>query len=171
MIVVADTSPLNYLVLLGHIEILEKIYAEVVVPQTVLDELQDGDAPAEVRAWFSTPPAWLQVSTLIFRRCQKAGSPLVRENLGILSPYFRIESQSGRQPLVRGIRPVPPPRKFRNRYTVAGLNPSIMSRYPLPEGASCPGNWPRGWVSCALISCPKFLQKLPSVVFNGAGLD
>jgi predicted nucleic acid-binding protein len=40
MIVVADTSPLNYLVLLGHIEILAKIYAAVVVPQTVLDELQ-----------------------------------------------------------------------------------------------------------------------------------
>jgi hypothetical protein len=46
MIVVADTSPLNYLVLLGHIEILAKIYAEIVVPQTVLDELQDSDAPS-----------------------------------------------------------------------------------------------------------------------------
>ena len=68
MIVVADTSPLNYLVLLGHIEILEKIYAEVVVPQTVLDELRDSEAPAEVSAWFSAPPGWLQVSTLIFRR-------------------------------------------------------------------------------------------------------
>jgi hypothetical protein len=68
MIVVADTSPLNYLVLLGHIEILAKIYAEIVVPQTVLDELQDSDAPSEVRSWFSAPPAWLQVSTLIFRQ-------------------------------------------------------------------------------------------------------
>ena len=68
MIVVADTSPLNYLVLLGHIEILSKIYAEIVVPQTVLDELQDSDAPSEVRSWFSAPPAWLQVSTLIFRQ-------------------------------------------------------------------------------------------------------
>jgi len=67
MIVVADTSPLNYLVLLGHIEILPKIYAEVVVPQTVLDELQDSDAPVEVRALFSAPPAWLQVCTLIFK--------------------------------------------------------------------------------------------------------
>lgn len=68
MIVFADTSPLNYLVLLGHIEILENIYAEVVVPQTVLDELQDNEAPPKVRVWFSAPPAWLQVSTLIFRR-------------------------------------------------------------------------------------------------------
>src|ERR1700722_483456 len=67
MIVVADTSPLNYLVLLGHIDILAKIYAEVLVPQTVLDELQDSDAPAEVRAWAAAPPRWLQISTLIFR--------------------------------------------------------------------------------------------------------
>ena len=68
MIVVADTSPLNYLVLLGHIDILAKIYAEVLVPRSVLDELHDSDAPAEVRAWVSAPPVWLQISTLIFRR-------------------------------------------------------------------------------------------------------
>ena len=68
MIVVADTSPLNYLVLLGHIDILAKIYAEVLVPQTVLDELQDSEAPAEVRAWALAPPSWLQISTLILRR-------------------------------------------------------------------------------------------------------
>jgi predicted nucleic acid-binding protein len=67
MIVVADTSPLKYLVLLGHIEILANIYAEVLVPQTVLDELEDRDAPAEVRAWVSVPPVWLQISALIFR--------------------------------------------------------------------------------------------------------
>lgn len=68
MIVVADTSPLNYLVLIGHIEILAKIYGEVVVPQTVLEELLDSDAPAEVRAWASAPPSWLHASILIFRR-------------------------------------------------------------------------------------------------------
>jgi hypothetical protein len=32
------------MVLLGHIEILAKIYAELLVPQTVLDELQDGSS-------------------------------------------------------------------------------------------------------------------------------
>jgi predicted nucleic acid-binding protein len=68
MIVVADTSPLNYLALLGHIEILPKIYAEVVVPQTVLDELQDSDAPEEVRALFSVPLSWLQICTLAFQQ-------------------------------------------------------------------------------------------------------
>ena len=36
--------------------------------KAVLDELQDSDALSEVRSWFSAPPAWLQVSTLIFRQ-------------------------------------------------------------------------------------------------------
>jgi len=67
MIVVADTSPINYLVLLGHIEILPKIYGEVLIPQAVLDELQDSDSPAEVRAWVSDPPAWLRISTTVYK--------------------------------------------------------------------------------------------------------
>ncbi|MGC1781203.1 MAG: DUF3368 domain-containing protein [Acidobacteriaceae bacterium] len=67
MIVVADTSPINYLVLLGHIEILPKIYGEVLVPQAVYDELQDSDAPAEVRAWLSAPPAWLRISNITYQ--------------------------------------------------------------------------------------------------------
>ena len=67
MIVVADTSPINYLVLLGHIEILPKIYGEVLIPQAVYDELQDKDAPAEVRAWLSVPPAWLRISNITYQ--------------------------------------------------------------------------------------------------------
>jgi predicted nucleic acid-binding protein len=65
MIVAADTSPLNFLVLLGYIEILPKIHGEVLIPQAVLDELQDSDAPVEVRAWVSAPPAWLRISSTV----------------------------------------------------------------------------------------------------------
>ena len=39
MIVVADTSPLNYLILIGHIDVLEAIYGEVVIPPAVQDEM------------------------------------------------------------------------------------------------------------------------------------
>ncbi len=67
MIVVADTSPVNYLVLLKHIEILPKIYGEVLIPQAVYDELQDCEAPAEVRAWLSAPPAWLRISNVSYQ--------------------------------------------------------------------------------------------------------
>jgi|SRR5580704_12814832 predicted nucleic acid-binding protein len=67
MIVVADTSPINYLVLIGHIEILPKIYGEVLVPQAVIDELQDRDAPTAVRDWLSAPPKWLRISSMTFQ--------------------------------------------------------------------------------------------------------
>jgi predicted nucleic acid-binding protein len=67
MIVVADSSPINYLILLGHIEILPKIYGQVLIPQAVLDELQDSDAPAKVREWLSISPAWLEISSRTFQ--------------------------------------------------------------------------------------------------------
>ena len=60
MIVVADTSPLNYLIRLGHPDVLNKIYGEVLVPHAVLMEMQHEDAPTEVRAWASAPPPWLE---------------------------------------------------------------------------------------------------------------
>ncbi len=42
MIVIADTSPLNYLVLIGEIEILSRLYQSVIIPEEVLKELQMG---------------------------------------------------------------------------------------------------------------------------------
>jgi predicted nucleic acid-binding protein len=60
MIVVADTSPLNYLIRLGHPDVLREIYGRVLVPRAVLVEMQHPEAPPEVRAWASAPPAWLE---------------------------------------------------------------------------------------------------------------
>jgi predicted nucleic acid-binding protein len=60
MIVVADTSPLNYPISLGHPDILQEIYGRVLVPHAVLIEMQHPEAPSEVRAWASAPPAWLE---------------------------------------------------------------------------------------------------------------
>ncbi|MGB8536100.1 MAG: hypothetical protein WCD57_06780 [Acidobacteriaceae bacterium] len=60
MIVVADTSPLNYLIRLGRPDILREIYGRVLVPRAVLTEMQHPEAPAEVRAWASAPPTWLE---------------------------------------------------------------------------------------------------------------
>jgi len=60
-LVVADTGPLNYLVLTGDIELLPKLFGRVLAPQAVCDELADRDAPAEVRAWIAQTPTWLEV--------------------------------------------------------------------------------------------------------------
>lgn len=60
-VVVADTSPINYLILVDAIEILPRLYGRVTIPDVVLRELSNEDAPAEVAAWAATPPAWIDV--------------------------------------------------------------------------------------------------------------
>jgi predicted nucleic acid-binding protein len=60
MIVVADTSPLNYLVLIGHIDVLPYFYQRVLIPPSVWEELQDAGTPDPVRAWAAQPLHWLE---------------------------------------------------------------------------------------------------------------
>jgi predicted nucleic acid-binding protein len=61
MLVVADTSPVCYLVLIGSVEVLPAMFGRVLVPEAVMRELQDADAPAPLREWIRQPPAWLEV--------------------------------------------------------------------------------------------------------------
>lgn len=61
MIVVADTTPLNYLVLIGQIELLSVLYRTVLIPQEVHRELQQPGTPLTVRAWAMNLPAWCEV--------------------------------------------------------------------------------------------------------------
>ena len=61
MIVVADTSPINYLILIGAIDVLPALYQKIVVPTAVYSELQSDATPAEVRAWMEKPPEWFEV--------------------------------------------------------------------------------------------------------------
>jgi hypothetical protein len=50
-LVVADTGPINYLVLIDAIEVLPKLFEQVLVPAAVYDELSHADAPPPVRAF------------------------------------------------------------------------------------------------------------------------
>jgi predicted nucleic acid-binding protein len=61
MIVISDTSPINYLILIGEIDILEKLFRRVVIPQAVFSELQRAKTPQPVRDWIAQAPAWLEV--------------------------------------------------------------------------------------------------------------
>lgn len=61
MIVVADSGPLHYLILLEHIELLRRFYGEVLVPEPVANELSAASAPAAVREWITKPPNWVDV--------------------------------------------------------------------------------------------------------------
>lgn len=64
MIVVADSGPLHYLILLDQTELLARFYGQVVVPEAVLRELTSGRTPQPVREWLSKPPSWLRVQAV-----------------------------------------------------------------------------------------------------------
>jgi predicted nucleic acid-binding protein len=62
MVVVADTSPINYLVLIDQVSILPRLYSRVLVPSAVYEELTHPAAPRPVRDWTLSHPAWLEVA-------------------------------------------------------------------------------------------------------------
>lgn len=64
-VVVADSSPLNYLTLIGSVGVLRLLYGIVVVPRQVIAELIDPGAPHEVRAWASNLPGWIDVREVV----------------------------------------------------------------------------------------------------------
>jgi len=62
-VVVADTSPINYLILIAEIEILARLFGQIVIPEEVLAELVDCEAPAEVREWMERHPKWVEIKS------------------------------------------------------------------------------------------------------------
>jgi predicted nucleic acid-binding protein len=77
MIVIVDTTPLNYLILIDLTHILSELFGQVVIPQAVLNELQSTQAPDQVRQWFARRPDWLVV-----REVQQGDATLARLDPG-----------------------------------------------------------------------------------------
>ena len=61
MIVVADATPLRYLILIDAVPVLPALYERILIPEMVADELQRPRTPLPVRQWMATPPAWLDI--------------------------------------------------------------------------------------------------------------
>lgn len=61
MIVISDTTPINYLVLIGAQDILRTLFGSVFIPPTVFDELTRPKTPAVVGQWTSSRPEWVIV--------------------------------------------------------------------------------------------------------------
>ena len=59
MIVVSDTSPICYLLLIGEIKLLPQLYGQVLIPRIVQQELSDERSPIAVKNWIEKPPQWL----------------------------------------------------------------------------------------------------------------
>ena len=63
MIVISDTSGINYLVLIEEIDVLERLYRTVTIPPAVQRELLAPRSPEKVRTWLVSPPDWLHFAT------------------------------------------------------------------------------------------------------------
>jgi predicted nucleic acid-binding protein len=64
MLAVSNTSPLRYLIGVGHAELLAGLFGELLIPPGVAAELADKGAPHAVREWIGQPPAWLGIRPL-----------------------------------------------------------------------------------------------------------
>jgi predicted nucleic acid-binding protein len=98
-VVVSDTSPLNYLILIDAVDLLPRLFSEVVIPTAVATELARMKAPAPVRAWIASPPAWLQTKAPTpFPRSLGLGEGeteaiFLAKELGI--PFLLIDERKG----------------------------------------------------------------------------
>src|SRR5262245_46520004 len=61
MIVVSDTTPLNYLILIDSVQVLPALFGRVYAPSAVITELSHSRTPGPVRAWVASLPGWLTV--------------------------------------------------------------------------------------------------------------
>jgi predicted nucleic acid-binding protein len=60
VIVVADTTPINYLILIDTAHLLPALYQKVLIPASVRRELLHDGSPARVSAWARSLPGWCQ---------------------------------------------------------------------------------------------------------------
>ncbi len=65
IVVVADTSPLNYLVQINRAHILPALVTRVLVPTAVIEELSHPSAGSTVRRWLESMPSWLIVRAAV----------------------------------------------------------------------------------------------------------
>jgi len=63
-LVVADTSPLRYLVQIDQIDLLPQLFEKIFIPAVVCDELRHASAPKAVRGWMRSMPGWPEVSAV-----------------------------------------------------------------------------------------------------------
>jgi len=63
-LVVADTSPLRYLVQIDQVDLLPQLFEKIFIPSVVCDELRHPSAPQVVRNWMRSAPEWLEISVV-----------------------------------------------------------------------------------------------------------
>ena len=102
MIVVADSGPIHYLVLIGDINVMHPLFGRVLIPEAVHRELARSATPAAVSHWIRSLPSWAEihsVPTMPEARLERLGPGeqeailLARE---VSADYLLIDDARGR---------------------------------------------------------------------------
>ena len=105
MVVVADTSPINYLVLICQIDVLPRLYTRILIPRAVLEELKHPVAPEPVRGWAAHPPGWLEVlapkSSVSIAQLDLGECDAIALATEMRAEVLIIDEQAGRQEAAR----------------------------------------------------------------------
>ena len=61
-LVVSDSGPVHYLVLCEAIDVIHRLYGQLVMPAAVAQELSHPRAPLDVQTWMNARPKWAAVA-------------------------------------------------------------------------------------------------------------
>jgi predicted nucleic acid-binding protein len=107
MIVIADTSPINYLIRIGQIHVLQAIYERVLIPHAVHDELLAQGAPLSVRAWAKNLPGWVEAvspltaRTAILKNLDEGETEAILLAQELCADWLLIDETAGRAEATR----------------------------------------------------------------------
>ncbi len=82
-LVVADSGPLRYLVVIQAIGVLPILYDRVALPPAVVAELRHASAPAEVQSWARALPDWVLVRSPVSKHLPDLLDPGEAEAIGL----------------------------------------------------------------------------------------
>lgn len=98
-IIVSDTSPLQLLIQVGEVHILERLFGQVVLPPEVVAEMTHPNAPVVVRGFIASLPAWVRTQAPTLRLALPTLDPgeVAAISLAIeLAVPLLIDERSGR---------------------------------------------------------------------------
>ena len=101
MIVVSDTSPLNYLVLIELQDVLPKLFGRIVIPGAVQRELRSPAAPDAIKRFLATAPDWLKVQAASeiepeLRNLDAGEGEAISLALRVSADFVLLDEQRGR---------------------------------------------------------------------------
>lgn len=66
-VVVADATPLHYLILVHAVDVLPRLFQRISIPSEVREELCRPASPMVVRTWIEHAPSWLSIESVKMR--------------------------------------------------------------------------------------------------------